>query len=327
MNYGDLLEAFNDPVLITNSAGEILFLNTPARLNLSVLPRMNIAQKIEDRAFLGLFKQSFFEKHSRYLEIQGQKFIVSLTSLEADLHLLHFKDNDKENTLNKVRADFVANASHELRTPLAILSGALETLMTSAKEDAPAQERFLNLMQQQTKRMSHLINDLLSLSKVEMQEPFPPIEKVSLRDVLELCIVSLGQLIKNNDMQIEISHKGENCLIFGDKEELLRLFENLIENAFKYAREGKRITIVIEKAEYNAQESVRVLVKDYGKGVEPKHLSRLSERFYRADVSKSESTGLGLALVKHIMSHHRGRVEYKSKSGEGLEVHLTFPLA
>lgn len=335
MKQQHLIEAFNEPVLIVDSNACLINANVAAKLMMNLKPNSSIEEVLQDTTLLHALKSQDMVEHSRILDTQlhgglRRRYIISVAPIENQLRLLHFKDISKEFQLNKIHADFIANASHELRTPLAALSGFIETLQTTAKDDANARALFLPLMQEQAARMARLINDLLSLSRIEMQAHLPPSEVLSLIQLLNTALDMLSPLAKAKDMQL-FFHRGDNApalsdIILGDKDELLRLFENLIENAFKYASEGKKIDIYIENCEYNAWPAVRLRFKDYGKGIEEVHLPRLTERFYRVDTQKKASTGLGLAIVKHIVSHHRGKLEFKSHSGKGLEVRVTLPL-
>ena len=242
-----------------------------------------------------------------------------------DLVLMTFHDLTPLRRVEEMRADFVANASHELRTPLAALLGFIETLQGSARDDAKARQRFLAIMQEQARRMARLIDDLLSLSRIELNAHRRPDTPIDLVPIVRQVVDGLETLARDRGVTVNI--EAANALtVFGDHDELVRIFENLIENALKYGAAGKRVDIKLDASDSSEPEA-QVSVRDYGPGIAPEHLPRLTERFYRVDVSESRAqggTGLGLALVKHILARHRGRLTIESAPGEGatFAVHL-----
>jgi two-component system phosphate regulon sensor histidine kinase PhoR len=242
-----------------------------------------------------------------------------------DFVLMTFHDLTPLRRVEEMRADFVANASHELRTPLAALLGFIETLQGSARDDAKARERFLGIMQEQARRMARLIDDLLSLSRIELNAHRRPDTPVDLVPIVRQVVDGLQTLARDRGVSVNI--EGAAALnVLGDHDELVRIFENLIENALKYGAAGKRVDIKLA-ASADSEPEAEVSVRDYGPGIAPEHLPRLTERFYRVDVSESRAqggTGLGLALVKHILARHRGRLTIESAPGAGatFTVHL-----
>jgi two-component system phosphate regulon sensor histidine kinase PhoR len=223
-----------------------------------------------------------------------------------------------------MRADFVANASHELRTPLAALSGFIDTLQGPARDDSAARERFLVIMQAQANRMARLIDDLLSLSRIELNAHLRPDKEVDLVAILRQVVDGLQTLAKDRAVEVRIT-AADRLMVRGDRDELLRVFENLVENALKYAGSGKRIDILLTRGDGR---EARVAVRDHGPGIAPEHLPRLTERFYRVDVSESRAqggTGLGLALVKHILNRHGGRLTIESVPGQGATFTAVLP--
>jgi two-component system phosphate regulon sensor histidine kinase PhoR len=215
----------------------------------------------------------------------------------------------------RMRVDFVANASHELRTPLAALLGFVETLQGPAKDDVEARGRFLDIMKSQANRMSRLVDDLLHLSRIEQREHIKPRDSVEIVEIVKSVIDSLAPLARERGVEVVKSFPSEPVPARGDRDELIRVFENLIENAIKYGQSGKKVDVSVTTDKGKA----RVNVRDYGPGIPHEHLPRLTERFYRVDVGDSREkggTGLGLAIVKHIMSRHRGRLLIESP-GEG----------
>ncbi len=235
----------------------------------------------------------------------------------------------------RLRADFVANASHELRTPLATLVGFIETLRGPAREDEGAREKFLSIMAEQGGRMTRLVEDLLSLSRIEMNEHSPPTETVAVAALLKSAAEPLEPRAKARGMRITIDASPGLPPVAGDSDELIQVFQNLLDNAIKYGAEGTPIEVVARPSNRiltgtrpgERQPAVAVAVRDHGQGITRDHLPRLTERFYRVDAARSRAlggTGLGLAIVKHIISHHRGSFEIESEPGQGsvFTVHL-----
>jgi len=246
---------------------------------------------------------------------------------KPDLVLMTFHDLTPLRRVEEMRADFVANASHELRTPLAALLGFIETLQGSAREDAKARERFLAIMQEQARRMARLIDDLLSLSRIELNAHRRPDTPVDLVPIVRQVVDGLQTLARDRGVTVNIE-AASAVPVLGDHDELVRIFENLVENALKYGAAGRRVDIKIGPgSSAEGEPEAQVSVRDFGPGISPEHLPRLTERFYRVDVTESRAqggTGLGLALVKHILNRHRGRLTIDSAPGAGatFAVHL-----
>ncbi len=247
-----------------------------------------------------------------------------------DLVLMTFHDLTPLRRVEEMRADFVANASHELRTPLAALLGFIETLQGSAREDSKARERFLSIMQEQARRMARLIDDLLSLSRIELNAHRRPDTPVDLVPIIRQVSDGLESLARDRGVAVNVENAGA-LTVLGDHDELVRVFENLVENALKYGAAGRRVDIKLGPgSSAEGEPEARVSVRDYGPGIAPEHLPRLTERFYRVDVSESRAqggTGLGLALVKHILNRHRGRISIDSTPGAGATFTVHLPTA
>jgi two-component system phosphate regulon sensor histidine kinase PhoR len=247
------------------------------------------------------------------------------------LVLLAFHDLTPLRRVEEMRADFVANASHELRTPLAALSGFIDTLRGSAREDPAARERFLPIMQAQADRMARLIDDLLSLSRIELNAHLRPDKQVDVGAIVRQVADSLQTLARDRNVEVKTIGSSAPLLVPGDRDELIRVFENLVENALKYAASGKRVDIALSLGEgSDGNREARIAVRDRGPGIAPEHLPRLTERFYRVDVSESRAqggTGLGLALVKHILNRHGGRLTIESAPGQGATFTVHLPMA
>ena len=243
--------------------------------------------------------------------------------------LITFRDHSEQDKLVQMRADFIANASHELRTPLASLRGFVETLQGPARDDPQARERFLGMMATQAARMTRLIDDLLSLSRAEMRVHLPPRGIVELNETCAFVVQTLEPLAKSAQNVITFKRLPTPSLIRGEREEIVQVLQNLLQNAIKYGHEGGHVEIQLtrEPGIGQSRERLTVAITDDGPGIAAQHLPRLTERFYRANVSSSREkggTGLGLAIVKHIVNRHRGDLKIQSKSGVGSTFSVSF---
>ena len=241
--------------------------------------------------------------------------------------LVTFDDVSDRLAMARMRADFVANASHELRTPLASLTGFTETLLGPARHDPQATEKFLGIMLDQAQRMRRLIDDLLSLSRVEMRVHQRPTERVDLISVLRGVLDALAPLARAQSVALNLDEPPGPLEVVGDRDELVQVFQNLVENAIRYGASGGRVDVTCETRP-TARPSVLVHVQDYGPGIPPEHLPRLTERFYRVDVGASremKGTGLGLAIVKHILMRHQGRLDVNSEPDRGARFTVELP--
>lgn len=237
----------------------------------------------------------------------------------------------------QTRVDFVANASHELRTPLSVLMGCIKTLRGPAANDTEAQSRFLAMMDNQADRMSQLVEDLLSLSRIELNEHTAPSGTVNLAALLEHVTDSLEFPASERSIKIDIDRSKDAIPVLGDDHELSQLFRNLVDNAIKYGRE--QTTVTVRLAPWTGERPIvvprdraitAVEIRDQGEGIAADHLPRLTERFYRVDTARSRElggTGLGLAIVKHIVSRHRGALQIDSVVGEGSTFRVLLPAA
>lgn len=249
---------------------------------------------------------------------------------------LVFRDLTQSKRVERMRADFVANASHEIRTPLAALGGYIETLLGPAREDPVARERFLKTMSEQVARMTRLVGDLLSLSRVELTEHTPPDHPVSIEAVIRRVVKSLDFRAQARQATVEVAFPPDLPAVPGDEGELEQVFTNLIDNAIKYGRQGGTVRIdarVLEHVPSRAgwpgrAEPVAIAISDQGQGIAREHLPRLTERFYRVDAARSRDmggTGLGLAIVKHIVNRHRGAMTIDSMIGHGTTFTVYLP--
>jgi two-component system phosphate regulon sensor histidine kinase PhoR len=340
----DVISALPDPTVLLDADGRVVTMNASASAIAPALRRgepaalaLRIPEVIEAirRAALGRKPEraEFAERvpSERWFEV----FVTPLrTDSEADAStrlLLTFRDLTPIRRVEEMRVDFVANASHELRTPLAALSGFIETLKGPARNDTAARERFLDIMEAQAKRMARLIDDLLSLSRIELAAHVRPETPVDLLPIVRQVIDALQMLARDRGVTVTVDAPKEPLIVSGSRDELTRVFENLVENALKYGASGKRVEITLSRAfTVSGGEEAVAAVRDYGPGIAAEHLPRLTERFYRVDVTESREqggTGLGLALVKHIMNRHRGRLTIESRPGEGATFTVRLPIS
>ena len=240
--------------------------------------------------------------------------------------LVTFRDRTSEAQLDQMRSDFVANASHELRTPLASLKGFIETLQGPARDDPAAREQFLDIMQQEASRMSRLIDDLLSLSRIEMRVHVPPRDRVDLSAVVREVSELLTPTAERLGQSIAVSVPPGVVVMRGERDELVQVVQNLVQNAIKYGKTGGHVSLRLT----HDHDRVRLIVSDDGIGIAKQHIPRLTERFYRVSAKDSRErggTGLGLAIVKHIVNRHRGHMDITSTLGQGTAVALSFSAA
>ena len=344
-----ILAGLADPVIALDPDGRVLAFNEPARAlaptlrqgePVSLALRMPELSEAVTRAFAEAAPQRFqyservpldrwFEAVAAPLGLGAANRIAAAG--KADMVLLSFRDLTPLRRVEEMRADFVANAGHELRTPLAALSGFIETLQGSARDDAKAREKFLTIMQEQAWRMARLIDDLLSLSRIELNAHRRPDGAVDLVPLVRHVVDGLQTLARGRGVAVNVEATAL-LWVLGDRDELVRVLENLVENALKYGAAGKKVdvTAALAPASADGQAEAQVTVRDYGPGIAPEHLPRLTERFYRVNVRESRDqggTGLGLALVKHILARHRGRLTIESTPGAGAAFMMHVPVA
>jgi two-component system phosphate regulon sensor histidine kinase PhoR len=328
-----LLEAIDDPLLIVRDR-RVMFANAAARAVLGehisgTDVRLAIRHPAAAERLVERSRGKPGEPATRIelvgLGEHGRRWLMATTLLDDGSMLVRLTDKSAAHASEQMRVDFVANASHELRTPLATILGFLETLQDDgdAAPDAKTRARFLRIMFDEARRIQQLVDDLISLSRIEAERFSLPRESVDLLPVVETVRAACGQLLADRGGSIVI--EGDEASVLGDRTQLAQMIQNLIVNALKYGRAGTPVTVRFEDA---GPELVRMSVIDIGEGIAPEHLPRLTERFYRADPSRSRAmggTGLGLAIVKHIVHRHRGRLDIRSKPGEGTCVTVLLP--
>ena len=339
-----VVDAVPEPAVALNAAARVVHANRLAEEQFGTRRHGgHIAAMSRDPGLLAAVEEALVSRQARAVELHGRvpverRLLATLVPLEqsasqlrdAPALLITFRDLSEQDRLARMRADFVANASHELRTPLAYLKGSVETLQGSAKGDAAARESFLKTMGEQADRMSRLVDDLLSLSRVEMREYLAPVGEVDLSAVLAEVASTLEPLAKRAGVALSLSCPDGAATVRGDHDELAQVFQNLVQNAIKYGRDGGSVEVRLARESAGKPARYRVDVIDDGPGIAPQHLPRLTERFYRVNVAASREkggTGLGLAIVKHILNRHRGELLIASTLGEGSTFSVVLPAA
>lgn len=340
-DFHSVLEALEEPVLLIDRASVILRANGAAREILGdAIEGSPLVRVIRHPEALRCLENVLLHHEKTSAEIHlavPQRTIFRLTALplqdDGEEAAVAFILNDMSPLLEaaQMRSDFVANVSHELRSPLTTLAGLIETLQGAAKDDETARLRFLGIMQNEAGRMDRLIDDLLSLSRVEAEAKIRPTESVDLIPVIKAVIATLEEREDGFDHAYFFSADMRAASVSGETDQLTQVFQNLLENAAKYSDPKGAIRVTLEVREKALGFNTPVLivtVDDEGEGIAAEHVPRLTERFYRVDSGRSRAmggTGLGLAIVKHIVSRHRGRISITSQQGEGTKVTILLP--
>lgn len=338
-----LLARLPTPLILVAASGRVQYANPSAH---QALPRLQIgshvAHLIRAPAFVealsatlsdGLERSvsfSLHDKNERFIEAR----IALLPSGGAfgtePLALVQINDRTEARRTEQMRSDFIANASHELRTPLASVIGYIETLQNYARDDPAARERFLGIMAREAGRMQRLVDDLMSLGRIEMTEHLRPSEVRSLEDIAAETAAALMPMAVRGQIDLQVALEAGGSPVICDPDQLTQVFTNLIDNAMKYGGAGG--TVRIERARPGKANPGRfgIAITDSGPGIEREHIPRLTERFYRVSVTSSRNkggTGLGLAIVKHILNRHEGRLEITSSQGKGSTFTVWLPSA
>ena len=326
-----LFNILPSPYILIDRNGRLTFINAEAK---SIVPDSQIGSHISNvfrsPVFLSAVENAILKDKEKILsfeietpqfrQLKAHIFFISSSKIPNSFNdiFIQFTDESTHIRSEKIRTDFVANASHELRTPLTSIMGYIETLQGHAKKDVKMQKVFLDLMNKQAGKMERLISDLMSLSRLEIDELKPISSTCSVKEIIEELVNSLKPLSVDNNVSLSFKIPKNFSSVIGDPSQLRQLFSNLIENAIKYSGKKSKVNIYISK-EKN-KDMFGVVVEDNGHGIAPEHLSRLTERFYRANSSaeiEKEGTGLGLSIVKHILIRHRGKLQIDSKLGKG----------
>lgn len=341
-----------DPVIVLDSGGRILFCNRAAEgligpqangKHVATMLRSAPLMTAIDEVLQGAEAQTV--SYSQPVPVE-RNYTAFITPIEADTlegtelsdakrkHaravLVVLRDVTEARRVEDMRVDFVAFASHELKTPLASLSGFIDTLRGHAKNDPEAQEKFLAIMADQADRMRRLIEDLLSLSRIELKEHVRPHKIVDMLAVVSDVTDGLEHVAEKNGMTLTVTSAAVLPRVKGEAEELSQVVQNLVDNALRYGRSGKRVEVNLAPDTRGGKPMLRLSVRDFGEGISREHLPRLTERFYRVDAAASRAkggTGLGLAIVKHIVNRHQGTLTIDSELGEGSTFTVLIPAA
>jgi two-component system phosphate regulon sensor histidine kinase PhoR len=329
-----LFDALPDPLVTLDAQSRLVYANAAAR---ELLEGRHGVSELTGRDLSGVIRQpgilesvsevlagaatrtvefTFTDRVDQTFEARVEPIRSEAGSEDDARALIMMRDVTALRRGERMRADFVANVSHELRTPLTSLVGFIETLRGPARGDTEAQDRFLDLMESQSTRMTRIVKDLLSLSRIEMNEHTPPRDDVNLKQTIATVADLLAPQAEARDVRIELALDALDRPVIGQADELTQLFQNLIENAIKYGRRGSVVRVAAETTD----EVASISVIDQGEGIAREHIPRLTERFYRVDTARSREmggTGLGLAIVKHIANRHRAELAIASRPGEG----------
>ena len=348
-----ILTELPDPVIVLDGSGRIVFGNRAAESliggqakgkHVATMLRSAVLMTAIEEVLNGSGAQSV--DYSLPVPVE-RNFTGFITPIETDSYpvsqgrlsetarrrrsravLVVLRDVTEVRRVEDMRVDFVAFASHELKTPLASLSGFIDTLRGHAKDDPAAQERFLEIMADQAERMRRLIDDLLSLSRIELREHVHPSKIVDVLGVVNDVVDGLNHLAEKNGMEILVSSPVNLPRVRGEAEELAQVVQNLVDNALRYGRTGKRVEVTLGTDTRGGKPMLRLSVRDFGTGISREHLPRLTERFYRVDAAASRAkggTGLGLAIVKHIVNRHQGTLTIDSELGRGSTFTVLIP--
>lgn len=337
-----LLDRLPDPLVVVDDAGHVLYANGAAEplLGKSVIGR-HVATVLRSAPLIEAINAVTRDGAVRTIEytvpVPVQRnysaFVAPVAAQGGPASrqiLVLLRDVTEARRVEAMRADFVAFASHELKTPLASLSGFIDTLRGHAKDDPEARDKFLGIMADQATRMRRLIEDLLSLSRIELREHVRPSDAVDLLGVVSDIADGLTPLAEQYGVEIGITAPASLPKVMGDRDELAQVVQNLADNALRYGRSGKRIDISLSPDAKGGKPVVRLTVRDYGPGIAKEHIPRLTERFYRVDPAASRArggTGLGLAIVKHIVNRHQGTLSIESELGQGSAFSVLLPVA
>jgi two-component system phosphate regulon sensor histidine kinase PhoR len=336
----EVVEQLPDPLMLLDDSDRVVLANAAMRAMVGtdvenkplsmVLRTPAVLQAIEQTALTG--DPSCADFVFRVPVERHYQAYVARTAQSPRLTAVVFHDLTAVKRAEQARADFIANASHELRTPLAAVTGFIETLRGHARDDEVARVKFLEIMSLEAQRMRRLIDDLLSLTRIEQNEHVPPSGDVNLESVVRDAAAALSPLAQADDIDIKIEVNQNSPHVAGERDELIQVFQNLIHNAIKYGKPGGHIWITfaptVESAGRGGGAMLSVSIRDEGEGIPRESIPRLTERFYRVDVKRSRErggTGLGLAIVKHIVNRHQGRLSIESRPGQGSTFTVLLP--
>lgn len=323
-----LLEGLSEAALIL-AGGRVVAANAAARALLGASIRgAALGEVISHPAALAALERG--NNAAEGVELTGlgglrRHWLMRSATLCDDTSLIRFVDRSEARAAEQMRVDFVANASHELRTPLSTLIGYAETLREQADEiDPPTRDRFLIVVHDEARRMQRVVEDLISLSRIEAEKFTEPTEAVDLAHLMDEAAESAHLMAEERNSKIVLKVDDELPPIAADRSQILQVLDNLISNALRYGEVGTAVVVTAT----DEGSMVHLSVQDRGEGIAPEHVPRVTERFYRVDTSRSRSlggTGLGLSIVKHIVERHRGRLKIDSEVGVGTVIHVFLP--
>ena len=326
-----LLEALSEAALIV-AEGHVIAANACARALLGEdISGVALSEVFADPAVLEMLDRPSLDEGEE-IELSGvgksrRHWLVRVADLADGLRLIRLLDRSEARAAEQMRVDFVANASHELRTPLATLVGYTETLRERASEIDPAtSQRFLTIVHDEARRMQRIVEDLISLSRIEAERFVAPADAVALEPLIEQALTGVRRTAQERASPLVAEIEADLPPVAADSGQMLQLLDNLLTNALRYGEAGTPVTVAA--ARENGM--VHLSIADQGEGIPQEHIGRVTERFYRVDTSRSRSiggTGLGLSIVKHIVERHRGRLNIESSPGKGTTVHVRLPVA
>lgn len=337
-----VVDALPTAALALDRTGIVVHHNlTAGEIYPNLKPRQPISHVTRNPEFMGAVERIWTSSEPISVELHERvpverRFFASLSLIEPTIDLptlprvlVTFRDYSEQDKLVQMRADFIANASHELRTPLASLRGFVETLQGPARFDPEARDRFLSIMATQAARMTRLIDDLLSLSRAEMRVHLPPRGIVEVNETCASVVQMLEQLAESSQIAVTLHKLPSAGLVRGERDEIVQVLQNLLQNAIKYGREGGHVAVRLmrEPPIGRGRERIVIAIEDDGPGIAPEHLPRLTERFYRVNATSSRDkggTGLGLAIVKYVVNRHRGDLRIESEVGVGSTFSVSF---
>jgi two-component system phosphate regulon sensor histidine kinase PhoR len=327
----DILETLPEPALVV-AAGRVRTANGAARAILGTEiegqdVRLAIRHPAAVERLLTPNPQGPEEAELVGLGEAERRWTMNVAPLPDGALFVRLTDRSEAHAAEQMRVDFVANASHELRTPLATLVGYAETLREQSGElDEETRERFTAIVHDEARRMQRLVEDLISLSRIEAERFSPPRDELDLERLVRDAIAGLHGLAAERESEILLESDAGLPPVAGDRAQILQVVDNLVMNALRYGRRGTPVRVVLRRE----RNMVHLSVADQGEGIAAEHIPRITERFYRVDPSRSRSlggTGLGLSIVKHIVERHRGRLRFESEAGKGTTAHVLLPIA
>lgn len=338
----DMLSRLAVPLFLLETSGRVSYANTAA---LEMFPRLtgnrHFSSILRAPAFLdtvgAILRGETQAESDLPVTVPGRELFLRMHfsrlpgqhgSIDDGPVLVVIEDHTRDRRLEQLRADFVANASHELRTPLTAIIGYIDTLRDRARDDPEAREKFLGTMATQAARMERLVDDLMSLNRIEMSEHTPPRDRFELGELVREAVSAVSPIARQRGSALAVEMEGFAAEVTGDRDQLIQVFVNLIDNALKYGGEAKTVTVENRAPSQSYPGMQGVAVRDEGPGIAREHIPRLTERFYRISEKTSRSqggTGLGLAIVKHVLNRHRGELQVESQLGKGSRFTIWLP--